>query len=149
MPLYDDRRIARELVRRDGPIGRYLLAVAAQSIANAQRLAQQDLTRRSGSDSYFVGWDSRLDTANPGVTVLNRVPHAGYIEDGTRPHVITPKPTNPTGRLWFIGTVNGRRTLIGVKRVNHPGTRAYNILNRAVAQALRRPYNANRTRRLP
>lgn len=163
MAIFDDRRIARELVKRDGPLGRYLLAVAAKSVSNAQKLAQTKLKRRSVSDSYFVGWGHKLDTVNPGITVFNKVPHAGYIEDGTRPHIIRAKTTKtityttktgkrvsyPRKSLWFIGTVNGNRTLIGVKKVNHPGTRAYNILNRAVAQALRQPRNANRLRRLP
>lgn len=149
MAIFDDRRILRELIQRDGPVGRYLLAVASRSISNAQAIAQRELTRRGGADSYFLGWDVQLDRTNPSVVVSNKVPHAAFIEDGTRPHVIRPKPSNPTGRLWFIGTVKGRRTLIGVRQVNHPGTRAYNILNRAVQQALREPVNPNRSRRLP
>lgn len=141
MTLPPDDVILRQMTQRNGVVGRYLLAVGAHSISNAQRLAQQKLTRRSGSDSYFVGWDSRLDTANPGMIVSNRVPHAGYIEDGTRPHPIYPTSGNRTGRLWFVGNVNGQRKLIGVRKVNHPGTRPYNILHDAVRAALRQPYN--------
>lgn len=138
MAMPSDREIMRQLTRGNGPVGVFLRQVGARTISNAQRIAQQELTRRTtGAGSYFVGWNARLDTIDPGVVVENKVPHASFIEDGTRPHEIRPKPSNPTGRLWFIGTVGGRRTLIGVRKVNHPGTRAYNILNRAAAEAVR------------
>lgn len=145
MTLPPDDEILRQMSRRDGVWGRYILKIAEQTIANSQKLAQQKLVRRSPlSESYFGGWFTQYQSRSGVMLIGNKVPHAKYIEDGTRPHVIRPRPSNPTGRLWFIGVVNGRRQLIGVTKVNHPGTRAYNILTQATQAALRQPYNPNR-----
>jgi HK97 gp10 family phage protein len=48
---------------------------------------------------------------------LNQAPYAGYVEFGTKPHVIRPK--KPGGVLVF--TVGG--TKVFAKKVNHPGTK--------------------------
>jgi hypothetical protein len=46
----------------------------------------------------------------------NQAPYAGYVEFGTKPHVIRPK--SPHGVLIF--TVNGKRVV--TRLVHHPGT---------------------------
>jgi len=51
--------------------------------------------------------------------------HWHFIEYGTRPHVITP---NKKEALWWEGAAHP------VKRVNHPGTRAYRPMRRALYQ---------------
>lgn len=48
----------------------------------------------------------------------NIAPYAGYVEFGTKPHVIRPK--TPNGVLVF--KMNG--TTVYAKKVNHPGTKA-------------------------
>lgn len=52
------------------------------------------------------------------VTIGPNTPYAGYVEFGTKPHVIRPK--DPAGVLVF--TMNGIK--IFAKKVNHPGTQA-------------------------
>jgi HK97 gp10 family phage protein len=47
-----------------------------------------------------------------------QAPYAGYVEFGTKPHVI--KPKKPGGYLVF--TIGGRK--IFARQVRHPGTRA-------------------------
>jgi hypothetical protein len=47
---------------------------------------------------------------------INQAPYAGYVEFGTKPHVIRPK--KPGGVLVF--TINGQKVI--TRKVNHPGT---------------------------
>jgi HK97 gp10 family phage protein len=47
-----------------------------------------------------------------------QAPYGGYVEFGTKPHVIRPK--NPSGVLVF--KINGQKVF--AKKVNHPGTQA-------------------------
>lgn len=54
-------------------------------------------------------------------TITASTPYAKYIEDGTRPHVITGNPY-----LRWDGQINGP-----VKSVNHPGNRAYKYMETA------------------
>ena len=54
-------------------------------------------------------------------TITARTPYAKYIEDGTKPHVITGNPY-----LRWDGQINGP-----VKSVNHPGNRAYKYMETA------------------
>lgn len=67
----------------------------------------------------------------------------GYVDKGTEPHVIRPKPDNPTGFLWFKAPSNAKTTpnvlgsfkgglasgarLFRAQEVNHPGTRPRNF----------------------
>jgi hypothetical protein len=62
----------------------------------------------------------------------------GYVDEGTRPHVITPKANNPRGLLFFqegyvaktvprvLGSRAGGRfgAVVAAKAVRHPGTEA-------------------------
>lgn len=52
------------------------------------------------------------------VIIGPNTPYAGFVEFGTKPHVIRPK--RPDGVLVF--TING--TKVFTKKVNHPGTKA-------------------------
>ena len=65
----------------------------------------------------------RVEGAHRGV-VFTDEKYAPYVEFGTRPHVITPK-----NRKMLAFRVGGR--LVFAKRVNHPGTRAYNYMRDA------------------
>jgi len=61
--------------------------------------------------------------------VFNQVPYAGFVHNGTPPHVIVPK--RPGGVLVF--QIGGKT--IFTKRVNHPGTNANPFYDRAVQQS--------------
>lgn len=58
--------------------------------------------------------------------LASNVKYAPIIEDGSRPHVILPR--NKKALFW----VGARHP---VKKVNHPGTRAYHVLANAVNKA--------------
>lgn len=60
----------------------------------------------------------------------NRTAYAGFIEYGTRPHVIRARRAQYLRFMW-------RGKLTFRKSVNHPGTRPYKFLYRAVNSAAR------------
>lgn len=66
---------------------------------------------------------SSISTSGGGLdySITANTPYAKYIEDGTRPHVITGNPY-----LVWDGQINGP-----VKSVNHPGNRAYKYMETA------------------
>ena len=66
---------------------------------------------------------SSISTSGGGLdySITASTPYAKYIEDGTRPHVITGNPY-----LRWDGQINGP-----VKSVNHPGNRAYKYMETA------------------
>ena len=66
---------------------------------------------------------SSISTSGGGLdySITASTPYAKYIEDGTRPHVITGNPY-----LVWDGQINGP-----VTSVNHPGNRAYKYMETA------------------
>lgn len=65
----------------------------------------------------------RVEGPHKGV-IFTDVKYAPYVEFGTKPHVITPKNKK------FLVFKSGGRTVFA-KKVNHPGTRAYNYMRDA------------------
>ena len=65
----------------------------------------------------------KVEGANRGIVYTDEK-YAPYVEFGTKPHVITPK-----NRKMLAFKVNGK--VIFAKKVNHPGTRAYNYMRDA------------------
>lgn len=71
----------------------------------------------------------RTWTLRPQYTIESNVEYAVYVNDGTRPHRITPKRAG--GVLRF--TVGNR--VVYARYVNHPGTAAKPFLDRALREA--------------
>lgn len=70
---------------------------------------------------------SRTWTFRPQVTIDVNVDYAGFVNDGTRPHVIRPKNAQV---LRFV--VGGQ--VVFARVVHHPGTRAQPFMDRAVRE---------------
>lgn len=79
--------------------------------------------RASGRIEY-----SGFFSFRPKATIIFDVDYAGYVNDGTAPHIIRPK--RPGGVLRFR---MGSR-LVYARYVNHPGTRANPFLDRALRE---------------
>ena len=109
------------LARRDAE------RVAQQVQDRAELLSRSLVQVRSGA--YSRGWfkESGISFRGPTVVVGNTAPHALYIEQGTRPHVILPRRARA---LRF--EINGR--VVYARRVNHPGTKPYHVLARATRE---------------
>lgn len=74
----------------------------------------QSFESQSGELQQSIGWRPDGD----GAVVYANAPHAGYVEDGTKPHVIRPKNRKA---LRFAGDGGG---FVFAREVNHPGTEA-------------------------
>lgn len=78
----------------------------------------------------------RIFSLRGSLTIGSNVEYAGFVNDGTRPHRITPRRSG--GVLRFV--VGGR--VVYARVVNHPGTRARPFLDQALREvAARRGYS--------
>lgn len=73
-------------------------------------------TSRSGILEQSIGWNF---VGDGNAEVYVDAEYAGYVEDGTEPHIIEPKPGRkalkiPSGNGYFFA-----------KKVNHPGSKAH------------------------
>lgn len=72
-------------------------------------------TPRTGRAEQETGWRPRGD----GAEVYSNAPYAGYLEFGTQPHLIKPKPGRKALRFFAGGPGGGQ---IIRRSVQHPGT---------------------------
>lgn len=119
-----------------GPVGMMLARRGVQIESTAKSLVTAERLVRTGRYRSSLGW--RLLTS--GSTLVLRVgsalPVARLLEWGTPAHAILPR--NKKALWWTHGGDRGwlvpEHPLAGV---NHPGTRPYMIVHRAVALVLR------------
>lgn len=78
-------------------------------------------TVRNEQLTQSIGWSP---TGPASAAVYANAQHARYVEFGTRPHVIKPKP----GRKALAIPVGGGAGFILRRQVNHPGSRPYPFL---------------------
>lgn len=112
---------------------RPIVDAQARAIAKtATDLAKRELGRYDFARTFAVGAyrNGFVVTGGPPValgwaaSVVNTAPHAEIIETGSRPHEIVAKKG---GMLRFVTKAGPQYR----RRVMHPGTRAYRILQRA------------------
>lgn len=120
-------RLDRGAIRRSirGASMSELRRVGPMVVNRAKILAPVDTGRLRaaiGPPRYSRTW-----TLRPQVTIDVNVDYAGFVNDGTRPHVIRPKNAQV---LRFV--VDGR--VVFAKVVHHPGTRAHPFMDRAVRE---------------
>lgn len=73
-----------------------------------------------------IGYRTTVLASSIRLEFRSSVPHAPFVIDGTRPHVITPR----TARMLHFTT--GAGIEVFARRVNHPGTKANPFARRAV-----------------
>lgn len=126
-------------------------AVGLRAVAIGKQIADRELrTRvperrgdRSGSTHYKNAFTKRRSTSTFPIRTNfgNTSDIAGIIEGGSQPHVIHGSPLlvipGRNGRGGGLPNSFGRSRSTVVKSVNHPGTRPYKIVERALLQALR------------
>ncbi len=119
-------------------IGIYLRKQGVKIESLAKELATQEKLVRSGRYRASIAWRLLSDGNGLVLRIGSAVGYARYIERGTPAHRILPR--HPKDALWWThgadrGWVVPDHPLASV---NHPGTRPYRILQRAVAGVLRR-----------
>jgi bacteriophage HK97-gp10 putative tail-component len=119
-----------------GPVGRHLGRTGARVESVAKALVTQERLVRTGRYRSSIAWRLFLDGRGLFVQVGSALPIARLIERGSPPHQILPAAkralwwTHGADRGWLVP----ERPLASVQ---HPGTRPYMILHRAVALVLR------------
>jgi hypothetical protein len=114
-----------------GTVGQHMAATGGKVTREAQRLAASKLKR--GTGRYQGSFRSRTISSSKGprVRVENTAPYAGIIEKGSRPHIILPR----RGRVLRF---DAGGTTVFTRRVDHPGTRPYRILETALRRVVGR-----------
>lgn len=120
---------------RTGPVGRHMEAVGREAVRAANVIANAELKRGQPPAGYHGGFYAEPQlVAGRGVRIRvgNRSRVSVWVEQGTVPHIIVPR------RARVLVFQNEQGATIFARRVNHPGTRAYRVLDRAVRIAVRR-----------
>jgi hypothetical protein len=133
---YNEQRYRFMLQSPSGPVGRHLGRTGARVESVAKQLVTEEQLVRTGRYRASIGWRLLNDGRGLLVRVGSALPVARLIEFGSPAHRIVPRQkqalwwTHGADRGWLVP----ERPLAAV---NHPGTRPYMILHRAVARVLR------------
>jgi hypothetical protein len=129
----NEQRLRFVLTSPSGPVGRHLATQGVRAESAAKALATTEGLVRSGGYRSSIKWRLLQPLA---VEVLADAPQSRIIERGSEPHTIRARNARS---LWWEPKANQRPEWMEhpdhgrpVPSVNHPGTRAYWILNRAV-----------------
>lgn len=125
----------QDAVRNSGRLPQTLRPLAAASTRECKTIANERTERHTGQ--LEGGYTSEVRVVGGGPVLArihteNRVKHAIWMEDGTKPHRI---PKN--GETILSWVKNGRRITIR-GHVQHPGTKAYHIIRDALARVVLR-----------
>ena len=128
-------RVARDQLRSVGrqEASRRVARATRQTLNRARVLSPWDSGNMRGHHEMAI----RHEAAKRRVVgrVAARTDYAAFVHDGTRPHVIRPKPTRrrADGKPTALKFKVGGRTVI-VRKVNHPGTQPRPWLAAALAE---------------
>ena len=137
MIRYNEQRVRFVFESTSGPTGRMLARKGAQIETVAKAIITEEQLVRTGRYRSSIAWNLLNDGRGLLVRVGSAVAHARLIEHGTPPHRILPR--RPQDALWWTHGAD-RGWLVPdrpLASVNHPGTRAYLVLHRAVARVLK------------
>lgn len=139
--VWNEAELWRVLRSETGPVGLHIAKLARRCTRTAKRYANvsPDGDIKAGRPPGYmrskIRWDMGRDVigvyadiSSPARTARDNAPYGLFMEVGTRPHVIEPK--RPGGWLHWTNTTGPK----WAHRVNHPGTRPYAYLRRALAQ---------------
>jgi hypothetical protein len=103
---------------------------AAQEMQIGARMVQNRAKILAPVDTGRLRASISKDVNSLSFKVFSNVEYAGYVNDGTRPHVIRPR------HKQALRVRIGGRTVFA-KEVHHPGTRAKPYLDRALQEVAR------------
>jgi hypothetical protein len=119
----DEAALRRLLNGRQSGIARALARKALATESAAKQIATAEGLVDTGRYRSSISWRLGEDALGLYAEIGSAVPYAGYIEQGTRPHVIRPRQKQA---LFWKGADHP------VRLVHHPGTRPYHVLKRAL-----------------
>lgn len=136
MPFVVSQSALSKAVVASGRLPTFLQPVAAAATREAKAVGNERTHRRTGEMER--GYRSQVIPVGGGGPVIakirteNAVPHAEFMEKGTRPHRI-PK----AGETILAFTVGGKR-IVMFGHVQHPGTQPRNIIRDALRRVVLR-----------
>jgi hypothetical protein len=132
----NEQRLRYVIESPTGPVGRYLGRVGAKVESTAKALITAEGLVRTGRYRSSLAWRLLVDGRGLFVRVGSALPVARLLERGSPAHRIVPRSkralwwTHGSDRGWLVPEHP-------LASVDHPGTRPYAILHRAVALVLR------------
>jgi hypothetical protein len=103
----------------------------------SERAMRSIRSHTPGSGTMRDAWTKHEDIGGDGhvdkITIFNTYEPkeiVGYMENGTPPHGIDPKPENAIQRLVFFWPAVD--AVVFARHVNHPGTRPYGMIDNTV-----------------
>lgn len=137
--VWNEPEVFYVLKSYEGPVGLHIAKLArtvtrtAKRFANVSPAGDIEAGRPPGYMRAKIRWDMGRDVigvyadiSSPARTARDDAPYGLFMEVGTRPHVIRPKRAG--GWLRWTGTGGVKFALY----TNHPGTRPYAYLRRAL-----------------
>jgi hypothetical protein len=119
----DEAALRRLLNGRQSGIARALARKALATESAAKQIATAEGLVDTGRYRSSIAWRLGEDGLGLYAEIGSAVKYAGYLERGTRPHVIRPRQKKA---LFWKGAEHP------VRLVHHPGTRPYHVLKRAL-----------------
>lgn len=135
MIKFNERRYRFVFESRTGPVGRHLARTGVRIESAAKQIVTDEKLVRSGRYRSSIAWQFGRDALGLFIRAGSAVSHARLIEHGSPAHPIYPRTkralfwTHGADRGWLVP---GRP----LPRVQHPGTRPYNVIRRAVQRVL-------------
>ncbi|MGP3914305.1 hypothetical protein [Nonomuraea sp. 10N515B] len=139
--VWNEPELWRVLKSYEGPVGLQIAKLARQVTRTSKRYANVspagdiEAGRPPGYMRSKIRWDRGrdligvyADISSPARTARDNAPYGLFMEVGTRPHRIEPK--RPGGWLHWTDKTGPKWARV----VNHPGTRPYAYLRRALYQ---------------
>lgn len=124
----DEAALRRLLNGRNSGVARALARKAVATETAAKQIITAEGLVNTGRYRSSISWRLGGDGAGLFAEIGSRVPYAGFIEFGTRPHVIRPRSKQA---LAWKGAEHP------VRLVHHPGTKPKHVLHRALRIGIR------------
>lgn len=124
----DEAALRRLLTGRNSGVARALARKAVATETAAKQIATSEGLVDTGRYRSSIGWRLGEDGQGIFAEIGSRVRYAGFIERGTRPHIIVAR--NKKALFW-------KGAEHPVRLVHHPGTRPYRVLERALRIGVR------------
>jgi hypothetical protein len=125
----DENAIDRLLAGRGGDVNKMLQGFASIATKEVRAEADRKVTTRTGRYKRSIG--SKVEPPTR-LRVTADAPYAAILEKGSRRHPITPKRARA---LRFEVSEGATTKVVFAQRVDHPGTKPYNILRDGTRKA--------------
>lgn len=129
--IYPD--VIRKELKQSRSARQALQPLAARATRAARQVGRERLTRRTGR--YDRSFKSHISVGHGNevarVVTANDAPYAGFIEKGTRPHVMPRKAT------VYVFQADDGTTVFTHGPINHPGTEPQRVIEVALKRVAR------------